>query len=264
MDTLPRTSGIYQILCVPTGKIYIGSAVNLHTRWRGHCTSANRGEHRNPYFQNAWDKYGADAFLFTVIELVLIPFLLEREQYWLDKKRSYDNAIGFNYCHQAGTTLGIRHSDETRLKMRDAARPSHSLEHVEAQATTTRRDYVVISPEKEISLIAGLAQFCRSLGFPHKPLSEVASGDRRSYKGWHCFHADDPEIEQKIAAALTYVPQATEKKQYVVTSPDGTIYSVTGLRAFCREMGLRDTDLLGVASGRRKHSKGWTCKRGDE
>jgi group I intron endonuclease len=94
MDTIPRTSGIYQITCTPTGKIYIGSAANLSHRHHVHMSRLQSHIHENTYLQHAWDKYGADAFEFTVIELVLSSFRLERELYWLDKLQPYDRARG--------------------------------------------------------------------------------------------------------------------------------------------------------------------------
>jgi group I intron endonuclease len=41
---LPRASGIYQIRCIPTGKIYVGSAVNLRKRWDQHHRSLRKGK----------------------------------------------------------------------------------------------------------------------------------------------------------------------------------------------------------------------------
>lgn len=108
MDSVPRTSGIYQIRCIPTGKIYIGSAVNIRERWRKHRESLLRNGHDNSYLQHAWNKYGAEAFEFTVIELVLAPFLLEREQYWLDKRKPYIRSKGFNFSPTAGSTYGLK------------------------------------------------------------------------------------------------------------------------------------------------------------
>ncbi len=65
---LPRSSGVYQIRCVPTGKIYIGSAVDLKARWDGHRRRLRRGVHHNAHLQYAWDKYGEASFEFSVLE----------------------------------------------------------------------------------------------------------------------------------------------------------------------------------------------------
>ena len=45
--TIPTTSGI-RIVCVPTGKFYIGSAVNLRKPYSDHFTALRHNTHFNP------------------------------------------------------------------------------------------------------------------------------------------------------------------------------------------------------------------------
>jgi group I intron endonuclease len=59
---MPEKSGIYRIVCIPTGKKYIGSSVNIKARLREHFAGLRRGTHRNPYLQHAFNKYGMDGF----------------------------------------------------------------------------------------------------------------------------------------------------------------------------------------------------------
>ena len=100
---LPRVSGIYQIRCLPTGKIYIGSAVNLRDRWGGHRRSLRRGTHSNAHLQRSWDLYGEAKFDFTVVELVDSSGRLEAEQRWLDRTGCANRNIGFNIFAIAGS-----------------------------------------------------------------------------------------------------------------------------------------------------------------
>ena len=44
-------------------------------------------------------------------------------------------------------------------------------------------------------------------------------------------------------------------------SPTGKSYIVKGLNAFCKEHMLSPGNMCAVASGARKHSKGWVCKK---
>ncbi len=116
-STIPATSGIYRITCAVTGKIYIGSAVNLRRRWIDHRKHLRNNTHDNEKLQRAWNKYGGDAFTFEIIEFVLIPELLTtREQYWLDKVKPFGNK-GLNMAKIAGSSLGIKRSPETREKL---------------------------------------------------------------------------------------------------------------------------------------------------
>ena len=64
-----KLSGIYSITHIETKKIYIGSSVDIKRRWNSHRSSLNRGKHTNPHLQNAWKKYGKDAFIFAIEEI---------------------------------------------------------------------------------------------------------------------------------------------------------------------------------------------------
>lgn len=92
---LPRASGIYQIRCIPTGKIYIGSAVNLRLRWELHKSRLRRGIHHNIHLQNAWDRYGEVNFDVSVLELADRANLLSAEQAWMDKTACVSRELGF-------------------------------------------------------------------------------------------------------------------------------------------------------------------------
>jgi group I intron endonuclease len=120
MNTIPQTSGIYKWTCMPTGKIYIGSAIDLYQRWQDHRWMLRTQRHANRYMQRAWNKYGEDAFVFDVLELVLSPFLLEREQYYLDKWKPFERDRGFNIYIKAGSPYGRKVSDESRRKMSES------------------------------------------------------------------------------------------------------------------------------------------------
>lgn len=110
--------GVYAILCVPTGKMYIGSSI-VDMLWRigCHIKALGRGTHSSPYLQHSWDKYGRKGFKFCRVESCLPEKCLEREQYWLDNKKTYLPLYGFNVCKYAHNTAGRPVSIETRAKI---------------------------------------------------------------------------------------------------------------------------------------------------
>lgn len=115
-DDIPTTSGVYKITCTANEKIYIGSAVNLRNRRRQHFNELRQNKHSNPKLQRAWNKYGEQAFIFEVLELVLPIFLTAREQYWFNKLKPFGRK-GFNIAREAGSQLGFNHSPEARERI---------------------------------------------------------------------------------------------------------------------------------------------------
>ncbi len=88
-------SGIYKIINKIDGKYYIGSSVDIFTRWRKHREALKRNQHRNRYLQRAWNKYGINSFEFIIIEQVLQNKLEEVEQKHLnlaknEKSKTYN------------------------------------------------------------------------------------------------------------------------------------------------------------------------------
>lgn len=113
-------SGIYKITNTVTGKFYIGSAVNFDKRFYLHRNRLKCGNHRNSKLQRAWDKYGNDAFEFSVIERIPDKeTLLTAEQQWLDKTNAAN--VGYNICKIANSRLGVKASTETKKRQSESA-----------------------------------------------------------------------------------------------------------------------------------------------
>ncbi len=222
MGTIPRTSGIYKIVCSSNGKVYVGSAMNLQRRKLDHFKQLRSQTHRNKYLQRAWVKYGADAFEFIVIELVAVPLLVEREQYWMDHLQVCDRRKGFNILPTAASPLGMKYSDEVRRRVSDALRGRPKSE-------THRQKLSEANQGKKFS--ASVRQ----------KLSDMRRGVPKS-----------KAHSRNIATAIA--------ERWVVTSPDGTTHNVLCLKWFCEEQGIDYSSMRGVAKGRRKHHRGWRCQ----
>jgi group I intron endonuclease len=111
-------SGIYKIANKANGKFYIGSSVNISNRWYVHKYELMKGIHHNPYLQNAWDKYGEENFVFSILIETKKELLLEKEQGLLDLTKCYNRNIGYNIGKIAGAAfLGRKHTKETRKKI---------------------------------------------------------------------------------------------------------------------------------------------------
>jgi group I intron endonuclease len=117
---MKNISGIYKITNLTNGKVYIGSAVNIEGRWSAHKSLLEGGKHHSRYFQNAWNKYGDQSFQFEILEKVENKEdLIAREQHYLDFYQSYEQSKGYNICLIAGSSLGVRFSNEVKKKLSD-------------------------------------------------------------------------------------------------------------------------------------------------
>lgn len=66
---MDKTSpGIYQILNKINNKIYIGSSIDIISRFHQHKTALRHNKHHCLYLQNSWNKYGEENFEFLIIE----------------------------------------------------------------------------------------------------------------------------------------------------------------------------------------------------
>ena len=116
--------GIYKIINVVNNKFYVGSAVDFKRRKTRHFSELRTKKHNNSKLQNAWNKYGEQAFVFVVVEdLPEGADLLATENVWLKEH------VGKEYCYNLGVdataptlgmsgelspTWGYKHSDESK------------------------------------------------------------------------------------------------------------------------------------------------------
>ena len=95
-----KLSGVYQIMCLANGRVYIGSSIDVSHRWQEHKKDLCARRHHNVHLQRAWQKYGAMAFEFSVIERRAPEALKEAEQRFIDA-----NAQGFNISRFADAPM---------------------------------------------------------------------------------------------------------------------------------------------------------------
>lgn len=104
---------IYKITNKITNDFYIGSAINFKNRKWGHISSLRKNKHKNQFIQNSWNKYGEEAFIFDIVEVVdKKENLIIQEQYWMDKL-----SPTFNLAKVAGSPLGVKHTKKSRMNM---------------------------------------------------------------------------------------------------------------------------------------------------
>lgn len=115
--TLPQ-SGIYAIRNTVSGRIYVGSAINIRQRWRAHRSLLGKGKHHSVTLQRSWIKHGEGVFSFDILEVVTEKAsLLSREQNWIDTLNAACPKRGFNNYAIAGSPLGSKRTPEQRAAL---------------------------------------------------------------------------------------------------------------------------------------------------
>lgn len=113
-------AGVYLISNNVNGKCYVGSTVHLDQRRREHFSRLANNKHINAHLQNAYNKYGREAFDFEILETIDIDDnikdkLLKREQFWVDNLKPE-----YNVLLVAGSNLGYHHTEETKKKISES------------------------------------------------------------------------------------------------------------------------------------------------
>lgn len=111
--------GVYQIKCLYTGKVYIGSTKNLSKRFSLHKSQLTHGRHDNPNLQNAYNMGGLDGLQFDVLILLREynrDLLHNLEDEFLAKNR--DKLL--NVAPLARSNYGVKRREETKLKISES------------------------------------------------------------------------------------------------------------------------------------------------
>ena len=107
-------SVIYKIKSIiQPDRIYIGSAVNYDKRRWEHIRELKRNRHHSVLLQRHFNKYGASDLKFEILMHVNnVNLLISEEQKYIDLHNPF-----FNICRKAGSSLGFKHSEESKKKM---------------------------------------------------------------------------------------------------------------------------------------------------
>jgi len=111
-------TGIYVIVNKVSGKMYVGSAVNLSKRKGSHFNGLRNNKHRNIHLQRAYNKDGKENFVFKTIIFCDKTDLLFYEQICMDGYNVIKK--GYNISPIAGNNLGVKRTEETKKRMSEA------------------------------------------------------------------------------------------------------------------------------------------------
>jgi hypothetical protein len=198
-----RPSGVYQIRCLITGQIYIGSAVNMPARWSEHRRRLQRGVHANQHLQQAWNKYGEENFELdfpSMHRLAKGKSKLKSYKGWTHRnsvrKRAYVKTYD-GFIDPAGQPAGTitnlaafcreRGLDTTHMvAVANGRICSHrGWTHKDGRQKSEPKVYTgFINPDGQRVIITNLRAFCRGHGLHPVRMHQLKNGQRKSHKGW--------------------------------------------------------------------------------
>lgn len=203
-------SGIYKIENKINGKLYIGSAVNIEARWRGHRCDLEKGKHHSSILQRAWRKYGSEAFSFVSLMVCAKEDLIFYEQRALDVMLP-----SYNICRVAGSSLGCKMPDSMKEKMSNRVISAETREKLRAAAlgNTYRRGKktpadvveVIAKAKTGVPLTEEHKNKIREANLGHSVSQEVRDAISKAQKGnTHTRGRKvSEETKEKISKALT-------------------------------------------------------------
>lgn len=93
-----KPAGVFQVKNLATGRVLLGSSLNLEGPLNAHRFMLSIGQHRNAELQGDWNECGEDNFVFEILETVkwrddpdfnLEDELTILEQTWVEKLRPF-------------------------------------------------------------------------------------------------------------------------------------------------------------------------------
>lgn len=119
-----RRGYVYGITNIVTGQWYVGKTINkrgLLSRWQNHVYTLRKGDHRNRYLQNSWNKYGEKSFMFVELFSTQMPleelkeFIYEKEKELTIEKDAEISKGGFTII--VGNGEGRKYPEYIRVKI---------------------------------------------------------------------------------------------------------------------------------------------------
>jgi group I intron endonuclease len=203
--------GIYKIINLQNGRIYIGSTYRFKDRARGHKTELEAGRHLNKFLQNDYNKCGSEAFLFEVIETVMgdRKTRVEREQFhidqWYDNQKNCYNLVPYAMDSRGGSrnkkqidplTDGrckpfsedrlAKHAEKAKLvwqdpELKDLGKQNAMKRWNKHSANIKVRN---IQTGEEVLITGSIRQWCKDVGVSYKAFHQLVKGKLNKSGGW--------------------------------------------------------------------------------
>lgn len=112
--------GLYKLVNKATGQCYVGQSQRVKKRIKEHFRLLRLNKHTNPHLQNAYNKYGAEAFVGQIeAEVQDLEELDSLETAFLQGDAWFEEPTMYNIADFAKAPMrGRTHSEEVRQRIR--------------------------------------------------------------------------------------------------------------------------------------------------
>jgi group I intron endonuclease len=258
---MSTTSGVYKITLKEDGRIYIGSSADIYLRWKWHKNSQVQ------LIGKMIQKYGKDAFIFEIVEEVSATKakLEEREQYYLDTLQPFpwNKNRGFNLSPTAYTCLGVKRSEETKKKMREAWHTNRGAAYYKQLSENVKGDK---NPAKRLEVRDKISKSRLGQTWkddPGRMTKHIAARKGKKYSDEskkNMSIAQQKNNTRSVRAKETFY--LAQRNLYEITKPDSTMFQMYSreLKLFCVTHKLQYANLVTTAKTNKPYKGGWIAK----
>lgn len=233
-DTMKDKHGIYMITNKTNKMVYIGQTMQrFQKRYWHHKWRLNDGSHDNQHLQNAWNLYGADAFEFTVVEVVenydnsgLDNLEIKYIKYYKERGCCYnisDGGCGIRGVERTSewkrkigeknriNMLGKKHTEETKRKMSESRKGKHLH-----RSTDTLNGELAFDIKTRLMSGESPSNISRDLGITYNSVNGILSNNT-----WSHVHVDKWDEWRNARKTWTRLTPEDHKEIYRLYAEEG-------------------------------------------
>jgi group I intron endonuclease len=182
-----RSAGIYRIVCLATGKRYIGSSIHLYRRLHRHLDDLRAGIHGNRYLQRAFNKYGREQF---IVETLFYCNPEDCERF----ERNLIESIPTKECYnlKSASDGHFVMSEETKQMLRDKVAERYKSDEYRKKMSDCHKGQIVTEEQRK-KISAALKG--------RKPTEEARANYKKAWETRD--RTVSPEVRAKISKTLT-------------------------------------------------------------
>jgi group I intron endonuclease len=266
-------AGIYNIINLINGKIYIGSTILFSNRYKHHLFLLKNNKHKNQHLQSSYNVYGKDNFKFIVVEIVnskVVEEIRNIEQKYINEAIPNWEFV-YNSLRNVSKIQGYakdkiesnRKTSENRKKYYKSKEGQQLIrKFIKNREGKTYEELFGAERAAEIKKkISDNQRTAMSKENAKENLRQIFSGKTYEER-FGVERAKEIKLKQSIGRKGKTVGDKHHKYRVInnvkLLSPDGIIYTkIEGVVAFAKKHNLKHGHLSNVLSGKRKSHRGW-------